>query len=49
KAIVYCNMRDVPFYENMPMEPQEVLADLIHIFHPELLPNHKPVFYHRLK
>lgn len=49
KAVIYCNMREVPFYENMPMEPQEVLADLIHIFHPELLPDHKPVFYSKLR
>lgn len=44
-GVVYCNMRTRPFYERMPMEPDNVLADLIHIFHPELLPDHTPVFY----
>jgi len=29
--------------------PEEVLADLIHIFHPELLKNHKFAFYEHLK
>ena len=30
--------------------PEVVLADLIHIFHPELLPaDYKPVFYELLK
>jgi len=29
--------------------PEEVLADLISIFHPELLPNHEFVFYEQLK
>ena len=50
KGIIYCNMREKPFYENMPVEPEVVLADLIHIFHPELLPaDYKPVFYELLK
>ena len=39
-----------PFYENMPVQPDVVLADLIHIFHPELLPDdYQPVFYELLK
>ncbi len=29
--------------------PDEVLADLIKIFHPELLPDHEFVYYERLK
>ena len=49
KGVVYCNMRDKPFYENMPVQPDVVLADLIHIFHPELLPaDYQPVFYELL-
>jgi len=46
KGVIYCNMREKPFYENMPVQPDIVLADLIHIFHPELLPaDYHPVFY----
>lgn len=49
KGVVYCNMREKPFYENMPVQPDVVLADLIHIFHPELLPaDYQPVFYELL-
>ena len=33
----------------MPTEPEVVLADLLHIFHPDLLPDHTPVYYARLK
>ena len=44
-SVVYCNMRQTPFYETMPMQPEVVLADLIHVFHPELLPEHQPVYY----
>jgi len=49
KDVVYCNMKEVPFYEKMPVEPEKVLADFIHVFHPSLLPNHKPSYYHLLK
>lgn len=49
KGIIYCNMKDTPFYESMPTEPEVVLADLLHIFHPDLLPDHTPVYYALLK
>lgn len=48
KKIIYCNIRQTPFYENTPVEPEIVLADLIKIFHPQLLPEHKPVYYELL-
>ena len=37
------------FYELGPNRPDLILKDLIHIFHPNLLPNHQPIFYHQLK
>lgn len=49
KGIVYCNMRRKPFYESMPMQPEVVLEDLIHVFHPDLLPDYQPTYYERLK
>lgn len=48
-GVIYCNMREVPFYESMPVEPEEVLADFISVFHPTVLPDHKPTYYHLLK
>lgn len=45
KKVVYCNLRQKPFYEKAPVEPEVVLADLIKAFHPELLPNYTPVYY----
>lgn len=48
KAILYCNMKQTPFYESMPTEPEVVLADMVAIFHPDLLPGHTPVYYTRL-
>lgn len=49
KKILYCNLRERPFYENTPVEPEIVLADLIKVFHPRLLPDHTPVYYELLK
>lgn len=48
-GVIYCNMREVPFYESMPVEPEKVLADFIYVFHPSVLPDHKPTYYHLLK
>jgi iron complex transport system substrate-binding protein len=36
------------FFESGNVSPQTVLADLIHIFHPELLPAHQLVYYKKL-
>lgn len=49
KGVIYCNMREKPFYESMPMQPEIVLEDLIHAFHPALLPDYEPTYYARLK
>lgn len=49
KGVIYCNMREKPFYESMPTEPEVVLADLIKVFHPQLLPDYQPRYYELLK
>ena len=36
------------YWEKGVMEPHIILQDLISIFHPELLPEHKLVYYHQL-
>ena len=37
------------FYELGPQRPDIILKDLVHIFHPELLPEHTPFFFQALK
>lgn len=49
RGIIYCNLRETPFYESTPVEPDVVLADLIRIFHPDLVPGHEPVYYRLLE
>jgi iron complex transport system substrate-binding protein len=37
------------FYEEVPMHPDYLLAELIAIFHPQLMPGHKPRYFVPLK
>ena len=48
--VIYCNMKKTPYYETSPVSPDVVLADLVAIFHPELMPaDYQPTFYRLLK
>ena len=48
-AQVYgCNTFQRPFYEESPFHPDLLLADLIHIFHPRLFPDHQQRYFERL-
>ncbi|MBQ9559249.1 MAG: ABC transporter substrate-binding protein [Bacteroidaceae bacterium] len=49
RHVIYCNMRQTPYYELAPVQPDRLLADLVAIFHPELLPDHEGTFYRLLK
>ena len=50
KKVIYCNMKQTPYYELSPVTPDILLADLIAIFHPELMPeDYEPTFYRLLK
>lgn len=47
--IITCNIREKPYYEQNAMKPDVILADYIHLIHPELLPDYEPEFYQLLK
>ncbi len=50
KKVIYCNMKQTPYYESSPVMPDVLLSDLVFIFHPGLMPNdYRPTFYHLLK
>ena len=50
KKVIYCNMKQMPYYELAPVAPDIILADLIAIFHPELMPaDYEPTFYRLLE
>jgi iron complex transport system substrate-binding protein len=45
---IRCDAGGRDFFETGASRPDWILADLIHILHPELLPGHKPRWYRRL-
>ena len=50
KKVIYCNMKQTPYYEMSPVEPDLLLKDLVAIFHPELVEkDYQPTFYHLLE
>lgn len=49
KKIIWCNAQTSSYFENSPLEPHIVLADLIHCFHPEVLPTYVPTYYYLMK
>ena len=50
RKVIYCNMRQTPYYESSPVEPDVMLKDLVAIFHPELVETgYKPKYYRLLE
>ncbi len=46
--ILVCNLREVPYREESCIKPNILLADYIHHFHPQLLPDYKPYYWKRI-
>ncbi len=50
KKVIYCNMKQQPYYETTPVEPDVLLKDFVVIFHPELVEaDYHPKYYQLLK
>lgn len=49
KKVIVCNTLKKPFFQKGFLEPQVILADYIHIFHPSVLPQHQNVYYEIMK
>ena len=50
KKVIYCNMKQTPYYEISPVEPDRLLKDLVAVFHPELVEaDYEPKYYKLLK
>ena len=50
EKVIYCNMKQTPYYEISPVQPDVLLKDFVAIFHPELVEaDYKPTFYYLLK
>ncbi len=49
KKVIYCNMKQTPYYEIAPVKPDVLLKDFVAIFHPELVEkDYQPTFYRLL-
>ena len=50
RKVIYCNMKQQPYYEITPVQPDVLLKDFVAIFHPELVePDYEPTYYRLLK
>ncbi len=49
RSVYACNTGSTTYYDDISLHPDSILADFIHIYHPELLPDHKPLYYFPLK
>lgn len=50
RKVIYCNMRQTPYYETAPVAPHRLLKDLVAIFHPELVEEgYEPTYYRLLE
>ena len=47
--IYACNTLVTTYYDDITLHPDLILADLIHIYHPEILPDHELKYYFPLK
>ncbi len=46
--VLVCNLREIPYREESGIRPDVILADYICHFHPNLLPDYKPVFWTKI-
>jgi len=50
KKVIYCNMKQTPYYEVAPVKPDVLLKDFVAIFHPELVEkDYQSTFYRLLQ
>ena len=50
RKVIYCNMKQQPYYEISPVEPDVLLKDFVAIFHPELVEaDYEPKYYRLLR
>ncbi len=46
KKVIFCDSKESSYFETGTLEPHLLLADLIHAFHPDLIPDYNPKYYH---
>lgn len=49
KKVIFCDSKKSTYFETGTLEPHLLLADFIYVFHPEVLKDYKPKYYHLCK
>lgn len=49
KNVFYCNTAETDYHGDALVEPEVILADLISIFHPRLLPQYQQVYFKKIQ
>ncbi len=49
RKIIYTNTTYSGYYEKGILQPDALLADLIHLVHPELLPDYQPIYFQMME
>ena len=49
KKVIFCDSKKSTYFETGTLEPHLLLADFIYVFHPNLLEDYKPKYYHLCK
>lgn len=47
--VIFCNLALTPYRELAGVQPHLLLADFVHAFHTEILPDYEPVYYKIIK
>ncbi|MFT7613399.1 MAG: iron complex transport system substrate-binding protein [Parvicellaceae bacterium] len=47
--VIHCNTANVNYFEDALLEPDIIIKDLVHLFHRELLPDHKLKYFWHVK
>ncbi len=46
QQVIFCNFAQTPYRELAGVQPHYLLADFVKAFHPDILPNYSPHYYH---
>jgi len=49
KNVIYCNTVKSLYFSRGVLQPEEILADFIHIFHPDVMPERNNIYFYHLK
>ena len=49
RKVYACNTHTTPYYEDIPIHPDYVLADMVWVLHPELMPEYTPRYFHKMQ